>query len=52
MDKSNKKTEIDNTNKIKKYLAKLGFKCISSPSAQNLIYAQDRDVIIIKNKKK
>ena len=36
--------------KVKEFLDNLGFKCSSCPSAQNLIYSKNGDIITIKNK--
>ena len=44
-----KKTPSSDIEKIKTYLTKQGFVCNSCPTAQNLIYAKNGDVIIIKN---
>ena len=52
MKKSSKEREINDIEKIKNYLVKLGFVCDSYPSSQNLIYSKKGDVIIIKNNKK
>jgi hypothetical protein len=46
------KTEKSDIENIKKYLLKNGFVCDSNPSAQQLIYSKNRDVIIIRNNKK
>jgi len=42
----NKSEDIE---KIKQYLKNLGFICKSYPTAQNLIYSKNNEVIIIKN---
>jgi len=44
--KLSKSTDIE---KIKQYLKNLGFICKSYPTAQNLIYSKNDEVIIIKN---
>ena len=38
--------------KIKNFLVKLGFVCNGFPSAQNLIYSKNEEIIIKKNKLK
>jgi len=54
-DKSIKGEKMNNENKdiekIKNYLSDLGFVCNSDPSAQNLVYAKNEDLLIIKNNK-
>ena len=47
----NKSGEKNDTEKIKKYLEKLGYVCDSSPSAQNIVYSKNKEVVIIKNNK-
>jgi len=49
---SDKKIEKSDIEKIKKYLLGLGFICNSFPSAQQLIYTKNREIIIIKNHNK
>ena len=44
-----KKNDIGN---VKKCLVELGFVCNSYPSAQQLIYTKNNEVVIIKNSKK
>jgi predicted lactoylglutathione lyase len=48
MKKISKKIESNDLVKIRKFLNKLGFVCNSDPSAQNLIYSKNGDIIIIK----
>ena len=43
------KRKIDDIKKVKNYLLELGFVCNSQPSAQNLIYSKNENIIIIKN---
>jgi len=47
---SRKKKEMNDIEKIKNFLAGLGFVCQSQPSSQNLIYSKKGDIIIIRNK--
>ena len=49
MKNSDKKIEKNDIEKVKKYLLGLGFICNSYPSAQQLIYSKNEQVIIIKN---
>ena len=43
------KKETKDIKGLKNYLSNQGFVCNSHPSAQQLIYSKDNDVIIIKN---
>ena len=36
---------------IKKFLIGLGFVCNSNPSAQNLVFCKNKEVVIIKNER-
>jgi len=47
-----KNKELNDIEKIKNFLVKLGFICHSSPSSQNMIYSKDGEVVMIKNNKK
>lgn len=47
----NKLEGKNDTKKIKKYLEKMGYVCTSSPSAQNIVYSKNKEVVIIKNSK-
>jgi len=38
--------------KIKNYILDLGFVCNSDPSAQNLVYSKNEELVIIKNNNK
>ena len=49
---SSEKREVNDIEKIKKFLVELGFVCNSYPSAQHHIYSKNRDTIIIKNNEK
>jgi len=49
MKKSGEKTELNDIEKIKKFLLNLEFKCQSVPSSQNLIYSKKGNIVIIKN---
>jgi len=44
----NIKKESEDLIKIRKFLEGLGFICNSDPSAQNLIYSKNNDIIILK----
>jgi len=48
----NKKENKDNDDieKVKKYLSGLGFVCNSDPTAQNLVYSKNEELLIIKNR--
>jgi len=50
MDISEKKERIDDIKKIENFLTELGFASNSNPTAQNIIYSKNNEVIIIKNK--
>ncbi len=50
--KMNRNKYMNDVDKIKQFLMDLGFECNSFPSAQNLIYAKDGELIIIKNNMK
>jgi len=52
MKNTGKNKELDDKEKIKNFLVKLGFICNSSKSAQHLIYSKNGEVIMIKNSKK
>jgi len=52
MKKTGKNKKLNDIEKIKNFLLKLGFICSSSASSQNLIYSKDREVVMIKNSKK
>lgn len=43
---------VNDKQRIEQLLVELGFTCNSSPSAQNMIYTKDGEVIMIKNTKK
>ncbi len=45
---SKKLSEIE---KVKDFLVKLGFECISTPQAENLIYKKQGETVLIKNNK-
>ena len=45
---SKEKKELNEIEKIKKFLTGLGFICLSQTSSQNLVYSKKGDVIIIK----
>ena len=47
-----KNKEVNDTEKIKNFLVKLGFICNSLPSSQNLIYSKNGEVVMIKNSKR
>ena len=52
MKKTGKNKELNDEEKIKNFLVKLGFICNSSPSSQSLIYSKNGEVVMIKNSKK
>jgi hypothetical protein len=44
------KKEINDIEKIKKFLLGLEFICLSQPSSRNQIYSKKEDIVIIKRK--
>ena len=52
MEKSVDKSELNDIDKVKKFLLGLNFICQSEPSSQNLIYSKKGNIVIIKNSKK
>jgi hypothetical protein len=52
MMKNQSEKETQDGEKIKKFLIGLGFICNSYPSAQNIIYSKNKDVVIVKNNEK
>jgi hypothetical protein len=44
--------ELNDRQQIQQLLVELGFTCSSFPTAQNLIYSKDGEVVVIKNKTK
>ena len=52
MKSSSEKRKLNDIEKIKNFLVGLEFVCNSYPSAQNLIYSKNEDVVIIRNYKK
>ena len=52
MEITGEKKELSGIEKIRNFLAELGFVCNSDPSAQNLIYSKNGETVIIKNNKK
>jgi hypothetical protein len=51
MKKAMGKKQLNDIEKIKNFLTKLGFVCSSYPSAQQLIYSKNGEIVIIKNNK-
>jgi hypothetical protein len=47
--KTNTEKELNDVEKIKNFLMKMGFVCKSYPTAQNLVYSKDGETIIIRN---
>lgn len=42
----------ENIEKVKEYILNLGFVCNSDPSAQNLVYSKNEELLITKNNNK
>jgi hypothetical protein len=51
MKKAMEKKQLNDIEKIKSFLIKLGFVCNSYQSAQQLIYSKNGETVIIKNNK-
>jgi hypothetical protein len=51
MNKTMDKKKLNDIEKIKNFLIRLGFVCSSYQSAQNLIYSKNGETVIIKNSK-
>ena len=43
--------DTEDVKKVKKFLLELDFICNSTPTAQNLIYSKNGDIVVIKNNK-
>jgi hypothetical protein len=52
MNQNSKTTDMNDIEKVKEYMQRLGFICISFPTSKNLVYSKNGDIIIIKNKTK